>query len=122
MAENLAMHVDSDTFINANEQLQGQIEALNGILEEYQNLKTNVRDFVEDADSNFDNMQANVEENIKAVKGELAQVQSIKDQIQNTVDSMTEMNTNAQTILTQGVEAASGAVKAAIKLDELGII
>lgn len=122
MADNLAMHVDSQTFVDANEQLQGQIEVLNGILAEYQSLKNNVRDFVEDADSNFDNMQANVEENIKAVKGELAQVQSIKDQIQNTVDSMTEMNTNTQTILTQGVESASGAVRAAIKLDELGII
>lgn len=121
-SDSLEMHVNIDTFNHANSQLQGQIGVLQGILSEYEALKTNVNNFIEGNDSNFDKMQENVEENIKSVKAELAEVQQIKDQIQHTVDSMEEMGTNAQTILDQGTEAAGQAIRAAIKLDELGII
>lgn len=116
------MHVDIQTFIDANEKLQGQIGTLEGILGEYQNLKNNVNRFIEDGDSNFANMQANVEENIKAVKGELAAVQKTKDQIQKTITSMEEMGQNSSKILNEAVQTVQGSVKAAIKLDELGII
>lgn len=120
--DSLEMHVDIDTFISANDQLQGQIDALGGILGEYQTLKSNVENFIEGSDSNFNKMQENVEENIKAVRAELAEVQQTKAQIQHTITSMEEMGTNTQTILDEGTQAAGQAVRAAIKLDELGII
>lgn len=121
-SDSLEMHVDINTFINANDKLQGEIEELNNILGDYQALKTNVNNFLEGNDSNFEKMQENVEENIKAVKAELAEVQQIKEQIKRTVDSMEEMSANTQKILDEGTQAAGRAIKAAIKVEELGII
>lgn len=121
MATELLLHAKKEDFVNLINQLDQKFNALVSLLADYKTLKDDVNLFMQDTDSNFQNMQANVEANIDAVRKALALVQKSKDNLQKTVDQMDDMSSNVQNLIQEGTEFTKNAINAAITIEGLGL-
>ena len=121
MAAELLLHAKKEDFEGLIGQLEQKFDKLAGLLGEYQTLRTNVASFVQEGDSNYNNMLANVDANIDAVKRAMAITLKSQENLQKTVDQMDEMSGNVGRLMTETAEAAVNTIKTAIRLEGLGI-
>ena len=121
MAAELLLHAKKEDFVNLIDQLGTKFDTLSGLLGEYQNLRTNVTSFIQDGDTNYQNMLDNVDANIDAVKRAMAITLKSKENLQKTVDQMDDMSGNVSKLMTESAEAAKNVIVNAIRLEGLGI-
>ena len=119
MAIDLLLHANKSDYLNLIGQLDGKLNELTALLGDYQLLKNNVDSFIQDGDSNYENMKANVEANIDAVRRAIATTQNNRDNLQKTVDQMDEMGGNVTRLIQESTEAAANTIKTAIRVDGL---
>jgi methyl-accepting chemotaxis protein len=121
MAAELLLHAKKADFVNLIDQLGSKFDILSGLLGEYQTLRSNVTAFIQDSDSNFQNMLNNVDVNIDAVKRAMAITMKSKTNLQKTVDQMDDMSGKVSTMMSETAEAAKNVITTAIKIEALGI-
>lgn len=121
MATELLLHANKSDYEALIGQLDGKLNELRSVLSEYQTLKNDVEMFIQDGDSNFENMRANVQANIDAVQRAIGVTQSAKDGLQKTVDQMDEASANISNLMTEAAEFAGNTIKTAIRIEGLGI-
>ncbi len=119
MATELLLHVNKEDYLQKISELDSKLSALRDLLSRYQNLKSNVTQFVQDSDSNFQQMQQNVEANVEAVRRAIAITEKSKATLQDTVDKMDNMSSKAATMLNEAAGTAVNAVKTAIRVEGL---
>lgn len=121
MAIELALHVNKSDYENLIGQLDGKLNEMTTLLSDYQGLKSRVDTFIQERDSNFQNMQANVDNNIDAVRRAMGFTMTAKDNLQKTVDQMDDMASNVGNLMKTAAETATNAIKTAIRIDGLGL-
>lgn len=119
MAEELLLHVNKEDYLRKINELDGKLNQLRDLLSRYNTLKSNVNRFVQDRDSNFEQMQANVEANVDAVRRAIAITQKSRESLQKTVDQMEDMGSKTSAMLSEAANAAVNGVKTAIRIEGL---
>lgn len=113
------LRVSKEDFVNRINTIETKMAALKDVVERYQTAKTNLDQFIEDGDDNYQAMIDRIDVNITAAKKAWTALQETRDSLQETVDQMEGMSNEVKETLTSATEAAIGAVNAAIKIKEL---
>ena len=121
MAAELQLHVNKSDYESLIQQLDGKLNEMFSLLSDYKTLKNDVNSFIEDSDSNFQNMQATVDANIDAVRRAIGITQSSKDSLQKTVDQMDDFSSNVANMMQNTAEAMTNGIKTAIRIEGLGL-
>lgn len=119
MAVDLLLKVNKEDYLAKISELDQKLASLRDLLGRYQQLKKDVDMFVEDGDSNYQNMQANVDANIDAVQRAIGITQKSKDTLQKTVDQMDSMSSKTATMMSEAAQTAKSAIQTAIRVDSL---
>lgn len=96
-----------------------RISALLDVIDRYNNAKSNLDQFIENGDSNYEDMVARIDENIKAAKKAHAALTETKNELQATVDKMENMGAEIGETIKDAAEAAKSTIEAAIKVDAI---
>ena len=120
-AEQLQLHVSQADYEALISELDGHLGELRDVLTEYNNLNNDVVSFVNEGDSNFEDLRANIAANIDAVQRAIGFTQESKDHLKNTLTQMENMSANVGTMMTTAAETAKNAIKTAIKATGLGL-
>jgi len=96
--------------------IEQQMDALNGILGEYQTLLGQLDDVMERTSDQFQQTEKDVQANIDSVRVSLNNATNARDAVKAAVDAYDELGQNAVNTLQAGAEAAVSATKAAIKV------
>ena len=96
-----------------------RIAALVDVIDRYNNAKANLDQFIEEGDSNYQDMVVRIDENIKAAKKAHAALTETKNELQATVDKMENMGNEIGETIKTAAEAAKSTVEAAIKVDAI---
>ena len=118
----LELFTNKADFQNLIDQINGQINVLEGIADEYEGMKNQVSTFMEQEDDHFEEMKANVHENVRAVYEAIGAARNTKTNLESTLQEFDEFGNRVSSTLEQGVETAKSAVTAAIHASELGLI
>lgn len=99
--------------------VDGRMAQLMDVIERYGQAKTNLDQFIENGDTNYQAMIERIDVNIKAAKKSYAALSETKASLQETVNLMEGMSTEVKETITSATEAAVSTVEAAIKVAEL---
>lgn len=95
--------------------IEGQMDELNSILQEYTTLMGQLDDVMERTSDDFARTEENVRQNIDSVNVSLKNATNARDAVQAALNSYEEFGQRAASTLTSAGEAAVSATKAAIK-------
>lgn len=119
MAADLLLHLNKEDYLAKIQELDDKLNQLRSLLADYQKLETDVTMFVQERDSNFENMRANVRANVDAVQRAIGITMKSKDTLQKTVDDMDVMSAQTSSMLSEAAEMAQNTIKTAIRVDGL---
>ena len=122
MADELTLLASKSDFDNLIQQIDGKMQTLQGIADQYEALRDNVSSFMEEEDDNLEKMKANVQENVKRVYEAIGAANTTKANLQSTVDEMEAFSSNVGTTLEEGVQTAQAVGKTIFSAHELGLI
>ena len=107
MAAQNQLLVSTDKYEAQISLLEGYLNQLNGVADEYEGLKNSTSSFMGDDDSQIDQLKQNVQANINHVKAAIEAVTNQIATLRTTVSSMENLGTNIGTILQGSTELAS---------------
>lgn len=96
-----------------------RMQALVDVVNRYENAKSNLDQFIESNDNNYEAMVEQINQYIKNAKRAHAALNETKLQLQETVNKMSGMSSEIKETITSATEAAKSAVEAAIKIDAI---
>ena len=112
---NVSLKVSKASYQSKIEQLNGLLSEVDAKIQRFETLKMNTSKFIDESDSNYDNLIRNIEENIKACRSEReATLASIK-MMQDTLSDMDEFVQKSGQVLEDGVEEAKAGFKVAVE-------
>ena len=106
MAQDLELKVDLSKYEARISMLQGKVDQLEALLEEYNGLKNRITEFMDANDDNIGLMQQNVEKRMDRVRKAIAATEENIRTLQDTLSNMNELGSNVSTLLEKGLEAA----------------
>lgn len=113
----LNLRVSKSDFEQRINDIQLKMDALSDVVNRYENAKSNLDQFIEGNDSNYEAMVERINKNIIAAKKAYAALNEAKTSLQQTVNQMQDMSGNVDSVIDAATEAASSAINAAIKID-----
>ena len=99
--------------------VEGRMGQLIDVIERYNQAKSNLDQFIESGDSNYEAMVENINVNISAAKKAYAALTETKATLQETVRLMNDLGGEVKETITSATEAVKSTVDAAIKIAEL---
>lgn len=99
--------------------VEGRMAQLMDVVERYNQAKSNLDQFIESGDNNYEAMIERIDVNIAAAKKSYAALSETKATLQETVNLMEGMSNEVKETITSAAEAAKSTVNAAIKVAEL---
>ncbi len=112
---NVSLKVSKASYQSKIEQLNGLLSEVDAKIQRFETLKMNTSKFIDESDSNYDNLIRNIEENIKACRSAReATLASIK-MMQDTLSDMDEFVQKSGQVLEDGVEEAKAGFKVAVE-------
>ena len=115
----LNLFVGKDQFTERIDKVALKMKALEDVIERYGQAKSNLNQFVEEGDSNYQAWVDRIDANIKAAKKAWTSLQEVKVSMESTVNQMEGMTSQIRTTIEHGTEAAISTVEAAIKVAPL---
>lgn len=99
--------------------VEGRMAQLMDVVERYNQAKSNLDQFIESGDSNYEAMIARIDVNVVTAKKAYAALSETKASLQETVNLMEGMSNEVKETITAATDAAASTVSAAIKVAEL---
>lgn len=93
-----------------------RMSSLMDVINRYNTAKSNLDQFMEGNDDNYQAMIERIDTNLLAAKKAHAALAEAKANLENTVREMNQMSGNIKETLTSATEAAKSSVEAAIKI------
>lgn len=118
-ANSMNLKVSKEDFERRINLVQTNMDALNDVIQRYNDAKKNLDQFIENGDSNYEAMVERIEVNITAAKKSYNALKVTKNSLMETVEQMDIMSGNVKETITSAVEATKSTVNAAIKIAEI---
>lgn len=99
--------------------LDGDIEALRGILAEYQKLEQDANQVFGDDDANLEKVRANVQANIATVQGNINRLIENRNELQKQREAIENLGTDAGRMLDEGLNLAKQSLRTMKNVSEL---
>lgn len=99
--------------------IETRMASLMDVINRYENAKTNLDQFIESTDNNYESMVQQINEYIRTAKKAHAALNETKYQLQETVNKMANMGNEIKETITSATEATKSAIEAAIKIDAI---
>lgn len=115
----LNLKVSQSDFENRISIIEVKMQQLVDVINRYDSAKSNLDQFIESNDSNYQDMVERINENIRAAKKAHSALNATKLELQETVNKMANMGNEIKETLTSATDAAKSAVDAAIKIDAI---
>ena len=115
----LNVKVSRSDFERRMQVIEMRMNGLIDVVNRYNSARSNLDQFIENGDDNFQAMVDRIDANILAAKKAHAALNQIKVQIQTTLTQMDEMSGKVKETITSATDAAKSAVEAAIKVNSI---
>ena len=115
----LNLRVSKQDFINRINTIELKMQNLQDVIQRYGEAKSNLDQFIEDGDSNYEAMIERIDLNISAAKKSWTALQEMKQTLEKTVEQMEGMSAQIERTIQSGTEAAESTIKAAIKVQSV---
>jgi len=99
--------------------VEGRMAQLMDVIERYNQAKSNLDQFIESGDDNYEAMIERIDVNVTAAKKSYNALSQTKASLQETVKQMEEMSKEVKETIVSAVDAAASTVNAVIKVEEL---
>lgn len=96
--------------------IETRMSALMDVINRYGTARSNLDQFIENGDDNYQAMIDRIDQNVMAAKKAYAALNSLKLEINTTVTQLDEMSGKVKETITSATEAAKSSVEAAIKV------
>jgi len=98
---------------------EASMARLEDVISRYGDAKTNLDQFIESDDNNYQAMIERIDANIKAAKKAHAALNETKLELQETINKMEGMTDKVKETIVSATDAAISSVEAAIKIDAI---
>ena len=115
----LNLRVSKQDFIDRINILEIRMQCLQDVIQRYGEAKSNLDQFIESGDDNYEQMIANIDTNVDAAKRAWTALQEMKLTLEKTVDSMEGMSAQIGETIKNATDAAGSTIKAAIKVNSI---
>ena len=115
----LNLRVSKQDFLERINVLEIRMSCLQDVITRYGEAKSNLDQFIESGDDNYQNMIARIDENVMAAKKAWTALQETKASLEKTVDQMEGMSAKIGETIQNATEAAKSTVEAAIKVNSV---
>lgn len=115
----LNLRVSKADFENRISQIESKMSALQDVIQRYGEAKSNLDQFIEEGDSNYEAMCERIDANVNAAKKAWTSLQQTKVELERTVSQMEGMGEQIKKTIESATEATTSAVSTAIKVAPL---
>ena len=119
MADKLNLKVSKSDFESRIAVIETKMNALQDVITRYNTAKSNLDQFIEGGDSNYEAMIERIDVNIKAAKKSKAALNEIRLSLQETVNQMEDMSNKAKQTIVDATQAAGSVINTALKIDDV---
>ena len=116
---NLGLKVSRENFQTRIDNVKQNMDALQAVIDRYNQAKNNLTQFIEEGDSNYQNMIDRIDENVKAAKKAHAALSETKVELEKDMAELEDTNTTIGDLLEDAKDAAKSVIEAAIKVDSI---
>ena len=106
MADELRLKVSRTEYANRIGTLDSKITAIDTLIGEYQNLRTDATRVLGEGDSNLQKLWDSIETNMKAVQGQRQLLHDSREMLQKQMEALGILSTDVNTMFDNGLEAA----------------
>lgn len=99
--------------------IQMRMDALNDVVSRYRDAKSNLDQFIEGNDDNYESMCQRIDANVDAAGRSYAALKEMKEEMENTVTQLTQMSGKVKETITSAVDATKSTVEAAIRINSI---
>ncbi len=115
----VSLRVSKQDFQSAIDKVDQKMAALQDVINRYRDAKSNLDQFIEGRDSNYEAMIERIDANIKAAGQSYAALQETKKTLQTTIDQMDNMGNEVMQTISSATDAATSTIGAAIKIQSV---
>ena len=115
----LGLKVSKQDFLDRIEQIDNKMGKLDGVIQKYRNLKTNLDQFVKPEDSTYEQWCERIDANITSCGKAKAALSKSKETLQKTVDQMDDFGNQLKETVTTATQATIHTAEVAIKIAPL---
>lgn len=112
----LNLRVSKQDFIDRITTVEQKMQRLQDVIQRYNEARSNLDQFIEEGDSNYEAMVERIDANITAAKKAWTSLQGTKQELENTVEQMEGMSAQITSTIQSATEAAKSTVEASIKV------
>lgn len=112
----LNLKVSKSDFERRLSTIEVRMASLMDVINRYNTAKSNLDQFIENGDDNYQEMIKNIDQNVNAAKKAYAALNELKLEINKTVTQLDEMSGRVKETITSATEATKSTVEAAIKV------
>ena len=115
----LNLRVSKQDFLDRIEKINNKMINLDGVIQKYRTLKSNLDQFVQPEDSTYEQWCQRIDANIESCGRAKAALKESKDSMQKTVDQMENIGAELRETISAATEATKSTAEAAIRIAPL---